>query len=298
MRWLAAAAALTLTVAQPQPPPDTEIFLASLAASGDRLSVTAPVNITNSPGDDNQPSFAPDGASIFFTSIRGGTQTDIYRYDIASATTRRITETPESEYSPTVTPDRAHISVIRVEADGAQRLWQFTIDGREPSVVLRDVKPVGYHAWTDPQTLVLFVLGPPATLQVADTRTGHAEIVATDIGRSIQNIPARGTVSPIVSFVQRTPGADRPPQLTIRELDPKDRRMTTLIDAPAGAREADVAWTPDGALLMSKDDVLYQWRRGATAWTEAANLASLGMRGVSRMAVSPAGDRIAFVTQR
>lgn len=304
MRWLAAAAALTLTAVQPQPPPppDTEIFLASLAASGDRLSVTAPINITNSPGYDNQPSFAPDGRSIFFTSNRGGTQTDIYRYDIGSAATRRITDTPESEYSPTVTPDRAHISVVRVEADGTQRLWQFTIDGREPAVVLRDVKPVGYHAWADPQTLVLFVLGPPATLQVADTRTGRAEILATDIGRSIQNIPAprlRSGQGGTVSFVQRTPAvrqaADRPPQLTIRELDPKNRRMTTLIDAPAGAREADVAWTPDGTLLMSKDDVLYQWRRGATAWTEAVNLASLGLRGVSRIAVSPDGGRIALV---
>ena len=44
---------------------------------------------------------------------------------------RRVTNTPESEYSPTVTPDGAHISVIRVEADGTQRLWRFTLDGRD-----------------------------------------------------------------------------------------------------------------------------------------------------------------------
>jgi Tol biopolymer transport system component len=81
------------------------------------------VNITNSPGYDNQPSFAPDGGAIFFTSVRGGgTQTDIYRYDLASAAITRVTSTPESEYSPTVTPDGAHLSVIRVEADGAAQL--------------------------------------------------------------------------------------------------------------------------------------------------------------------------------
>ena len=162
-----------LAAVQAAPPPDTEIFLAPLS-TGAGAPVGTPVNVTNSPGYDNQPSFTPDGAAILFTSIRGGgTQTDIYRYDVASAATTRVTNTPESEYSPTVTPDGAHISVIRVEADGTQRLWRFTIDGRAPELVLTDVKPVGYHAWADDRTLALFVLGSPATLQIADTRTGE-----------------------------------------------------------------------------------------------------------------------------
>ena len=98
-------------------PPDTEIFLASFSVGG--TPVVGPGrNITNSPGYDNQPSFTPDGRGILFTSIRGGgTQTDIYRYDVASGAIARVTDTPESEYSATVTPDGAHISVIRVEAD-------------------------------------------------------------------------------------------------------------------------------------------------------------------------------------
>src|SRR5947207_2523419 len=101
-------------------PPDTEIFLASLTSSDGRPVVGPAVNITRSPGYDNQPSFTPDGNSVLFTSIRGGRQTDIYRYDFSSGATVRVTDTPESEYSPTVTPDGAHISVIRVEADGTQ----------------------------------------------------------------------------------------------------------------------------------------------------------------------------------
>src|SRR5205085_2981521 len=122
-------------------------------------------------------------------------QTDIYRYDIASAATARVTDTPEGEYSPTVTPDGAHFSVIRVEAGGTQRLWRFTLDGRNPELVLEDVKPVGYHAWIDDHTLALFVLGQPATLQLADTRSGKASEVARGILRSIQRIPRGATIS-------------------------------------------------------------------------------------------------------
>jgi hypothetical protein len=274
----------------PATPPDTEIFLGSFSPSA-RAPVGQPANITHSPGYDNQPSFTPDGAGILFTSIRaGGTQTDIYRYDIASGSTLRVTTTAESEYSPTVTPDGAHISVIRVEADGTQRLWRFTIDGRAPELVLASVKPVGYHAWADDRTLALFVLGSPATLQIADTSTGASEIVARGINRSIQRIPGGGTIS----FVARS-GAGANAALSIEEIDPKTKRITPLVNAVAGAREADCAWTPDGMLVMAEKDVLYGWQKGQTAWQRLADLAALGLHGVTRIAISPKGDRIAFV---
>ncbi len=270
----------TPPAAQAAAPPDTEIFLAPLTTADGRVTIGRPANITNSPGYDNQPSFTPDGRSVLFTSARGGRQTDIYRYDIALGTTTRVTDTPESEYSPTVTPDGAHISVIRVEADGTQRLWQFTLDGREPSLVLRDIKPVGYHAWADATTLVLFVLGPPATLQVADTRTGKADIVARDIARSVQRIPSRVAVSFVARDVASAPQST---PLSIRELDPKTGAVTPLVKAPAGAREADLTWTPDGLLLVATDDVLYGWKRGHAGWKEVPNLAASGLDGVSRI---------------
>jgi hypothetical protein len=283
-------------------PPDTEIFLASLSTSDGGVKISAPFNISNNPGYDNQPSFTPDGRSVLFTSIRGGAQTDIYRYDIPAGKLARVTDTPESEYSPTVTPDGAHISVIRVEADGTQRLWRFTIDGAQPELVLTDVKPVGYHAWVDDHTLALFVLGQPGgtasrfpTLQIADTRTGKAESFVPGINRSIQRIPGGRTIS----FVQRVSSSqqDVAPTLKIRELNPTSRRVTPLVNAVAGAREADCAWTADGMLLMADKDVLYGWRRGENDWRRLADLAALGLHGVSRLAVSPGGDRIALVTQ-
>jgi dipeptidyl aminopeptidase/acylaminoacyl peptidase len=300
MRWPTVLTLIALTSAAPgagqaTAPPDTEIFLASLSKVGDTPTLGQPVNFTNSPGYDNQPSFTPDGRGILFTSIRGGSQTDVYRYDIVSRVTTRVTDTPESEYSPAVTPDGAHISVIRVEQDGTQRLWQFTLDGHQPQLVLPGVKPVGYHAWAGSHTLVLFVLGSPATLQIADIDTGVSDIVASNVGRSIQPTPSRGTIS----FVERdgsTPPAEGvAPRLMIRELDPTTRRITPLVAAVAGAREADCAWTPDGWLLMAEKDVLYGWRRGDAGWKRLADLAALGLHGASRLAVSPAGDRLAIV---
>jgi hypothetical protein len=47
---------------------------------------------------------------------------------------------------------------------------------------------------------------------------------------------------------------------------------------------------------MAEKDVLYGWTRDDRSWKRLADLSALGMHGVTRMAVSPKGDRIAFVT--
>ena len=276
-------------LAQAQPP-DTEVYLAKLQVANGVVTVGPPENISNSAGYDNQPSFSRDGRSVFFTSARGG-QMDIYRYDIAAKSVAPVTKTPESEYSATVTPDGAHISVIRVESDQAQRLWKFPLAGGEPSLVLTDVKPVGYHAWLDANTLALFVLGQPATLQIADVRTGKAEVAARNIGRSLVPIPGGG-----VSFVQRD--ADKTMRINRVAVEQGKFVVTPLIGTAPDATEEFVAWTPDGTLLMAAGGKLYGWRRGDTDWKPVADLSGFGVRGVSRLAVSPQGDWLALVAAK
>jgi hypothetical protein len=130
-------------------PPPTDIFLAPLSMKDGVPVVGTPVNVTHQPGYDNQPWFTPDSRSMLFTSARGETQTDIYRFDVASRATTRVTQTPESEYSATGMPGGQRFSVIRVEADQTQRLWSFANDGSDPKVVIEALKPVGYHVWID-----------------------------------------------------------------------------------------------------------------------------------------------------
>ena len=306
MHQLLVAAALALVgagqqttapSAQAAAPPSTDVYVATLSSSAGTLTVGTPENITQAPGYDNQPFFAPDGNSLFFTSDRAphaGTklaQMDIFKYDFTSRKISRVTETNDGEYSPTVTPDGTHLSVIRVEADGTQRLWKFQLNGKKPTLVLENVKPVGYHAWLDADKLALFVLGQPATLQLADARTGLSAVVTSGIGRSIQKIPGGG-----ISFVQQEgQGTER--KLVVTELTLESEKPVTrpLVAAVAGAREADVAWTPDGTLLMAHGGSLYAWKKGETEWRVVADLGALGLKNVSRLAVSPKGDRIAMV---
>ena len=282
MFWIA------LFTLQANAPPATDIYLADLRVDHRRVTVGGPVNVTARPGYDNQPSFLPGGHAFLYTSIHEDGQADIYRYDLDKKTSIRVTDTRESEYSPTPLPKGAAFSVVRVEADSTQRLWAFDADGTHPRLVLDSIKPVGYHVWGDDHVLVLFVLGNPPTLQIADARSPgkQGEVVARDIGRSLQRIPGHAAVS----FVQRDSVAGN----WLEQLDIRTHEVTKLVKVPAGADF--FVWTREGIVLTGSGTTLFQWdpERG-TGWDTVADFTATGLTGISRLAISPRGNRLAIV---
>src|SRR5882724_1465119 len=269
-------------------PPATDIFLIDLRTTpGGHTKLGQPVKITTWPGYNNQPSFFPDGKSILYTSIREK-QADIYRYDIREAATTQITNTAESEYSPTLMPDRKSISVVRVEADGTQRLWKFPLGGGSPALILEKIKPVGYHLWVDDNTMALFILGKPNTLQLVDLRTGKAEVITENPGRILRRVPHENKFS----FVHKV--SDQ--EWLIKTFDLKTRAIATFIKTFPGAE--DYAWTPAGVLLMANGAKLFERKKSDYAWVELADFSNAGLKNITRIAVSPKGDRIAVVSRQ
>ena len=263
--------------------PGTDIYVASLSRSNGTLKVGVQANVKARPGYDNQPFFSADGKSLYYTSGREG-QTDIYRYDFAASQSVPVTNTPESEYSPTLMPDGRHLSVIRVERDSTQRLWAFPLDGGAPRVLLDSIKPVGYHTWLNPDTVFVFVLGSPATLRRAELAKGSAQVLASDIGRTLLQVPGKRKIS----YVQRDSAGG---WITI--LDPVAGTGERLARLPEGTEF--YAWTPRGDLLSTRGNALLRWSAERGQWETVAEFSVPGLRKVTRLAVSPAGDRIALV---
>jgi len=273
-----------------QAAPGTDIWVLDLHDSGGEVRISNPVRISNRAGYDNQPHFGPGGTYVLYTSIDDAGQADILRYDFSSGKSENLTRTAsESEYSATLMPGGGRFSAIRVEADSTQRLWSFDLSGSDPQIVLHAVMPVGYHAWIDEETLALFVLGSPATLQIATAGDETAQIYAQDIGRSLHKVPHHR----LASFLHwETRDGERVG--VIKTIDPTSGEMEVAGVALEGSQ--DYAWTVEGVILMASGSTLFSHTPGDEAgWREVADLAPVGIDGISRLAVSPDGNRLAVV---
>lgn len=253
-------------------------------------------NITARAGYDNQPEFAPDG-TLFYT-LGVGERTDIWRYDPAADLHTPVTTTPDqSEYSATPLPGWEEgapgVSIIRVEADSAQRLWSIRLgaDGATvgEEVLLPDIRPVGYHAWANDTVLVLFVLGEPATLQRAGPGPGMGEVVARDIGRGIERIPGEEAVS----YTVNQDGGS-----LLRRYDPGDGTDGNIPLGIPFLPGPDHAWTPEGVLIYGADNRLYGVRPGDGQGPRELGALPDPDLTISRLAVSPAGRWVVLVVER
>ena len=311
MRLLAFALAAAVFQA-PQPVPGTDIYLLPMRGGIASLKAAKPSPVSNAAGYDNQPNFSADGSRILFAANRDGKQTDVYVFDRASSRVTKLTETPENENSPTYLPAGigapGGFSVVQSEFDGKgappaspiQRLWLFNAQGKAPQLILKDINPVGYHAWIDADRLVLFVLGAqgkPATLQIANVKTGQSEVIVDNIGRSLHRIPG----TQLASFVHREGDA-----FTIKQIDITTKKIDPIVKAVDGSSDRDYAWLPDGkTILMSAGTKIMSWTRlspealakggGDAAWTEVFDAAPHQLGAVTRLVVSPKGDAIAMV---
>lgn len=298
------AVVLALTVCAPcassaqNTPPNTDVFIAPLAMREGQLVAGKPVNITNRPGYDNQPSFTLDSRSILYTSIHEDAQADIYRYDLGSKATRRVTSTPESEYSASVYGRGSRFSAVRVEEDSTQRLWSFRLDGSDPRLVLSGIKPVGYHAWVDSQTVALFVLGKPSSLLVANLKTGRADTIAQDIGRSLSSLPNGGGFS----FTQRAP--DSSWTLTVVDMRNSIGGRQAAFPMPVAKmpKGADYAvWLSPTVAISAAGGKLLIWSHPTPSdpgkWADLADFSKAGLKNISRVALSPDQKWIAFVAE-
>jgi len=270
----AALCSLSSSSATPGPQA-TDLFLAPLSIHDGRPVIGTPVNVTNraawrAGGYDNQPTFTLDGRAILFTSKRDDVQSDIYRYDIASRTTTRVTATPESEssrWSCRAAPGfrRSVWSATSSELGGddsipamTQRLWSFALDGSDAQVVLASIKT---H----------LVVRVDRRDQCRGARLREAELARArrhqgPAGRTRCRSTSVWTLAPLadhrgVSFTHRVDSVEmlasvRWPGATTHD----------LVALPSGLQ--DVAWlSSDLALASSNSKILY-WHTGGTAWSE------------------------------
>ncbi|MDH3321698.1 MAG: hypothetical protein OEM04_01850 [Flavobacteriaceae bacterium] len=267
----------------------TEIYLFDLIKKDSSFQLTNPINISNNKGYDNQPSFSADGNSILFSSERNG-QTDIAKYEILENYRIWLTNTDASEFSPMVYPNKKkYFTCVRLNEDGSQLLYKYAFKNKDPEILIPQLK-VGYYLWFNNKTIISFVLGDIETLQVSNFKYKIKYPIQSNIGRSLNLIPASYTKNKqLISFISKSHESPE-----IYAIDPLDSEIEYITDPLEGSE--DLTWTPDGTILMGSNNKIFKLKPGIDQEWLAIDIESdLPLKNITRLVVSPSGSKIAVV---
>jgi WD40-like Beta Propeller Repeat len=263
--------------------PDTEIYVADMKMSNDSTYFRVPQNITNHPGYDNQPCFSPNGASLYYVSLNGE-QTDVMRYSFHSRKAATVTRTPESEFSPGLSPDGLKMTVVRIDTDSGQRAYAFPLDQPGNASVISGTDSIGYYCWLNDTELAMFILGSPHTLQVLNRTLLQRSRIAGDIGRCMK-LSADST---LLYFVIKHSETD----WKIHSYYIKDHTVAEVV--PLFPGNEDFVVLKNGTLLTGDKGLLYALYGGKKKWKQVADF-SASTGPFLRLAVNPQENKIALV---
>lgn len=263
--------------------PDTDIYVVGITAEGSP-DLASMRNLTSRPGYDNQPAFLAGGQQLMFSSIRGGLQSDIYAVGVDGGDAWRVTDTVQSEYSPTPLPGGG-FSVVRVEEDGTQRLWAYKADGTPGQMLVRELDNVGYHLWLSATSLALFLVDEPMKLVLQDTEDSGLRLLATDIGRSFARDPDKGMLYFLLSE-----GEDK---WRLTGLDLASGSQTSYLETPGGSQ--DMALDRQGRVWMASGTTLWRLQPGEAEWEVVADFGETLRGTITRLAFNQDGSGLAMV---
>ncbi len=264
---------------------DTEVFLTDIKTINGKLTFGSSQKVSNNEGYHNQPSFY-DNDRLLFASTREN-QTDIAQYDNETKEVKWFTNTKNgSEYSPTKIPSATSFSSIRLDTDGLQRLYTYPLDGGNSKILVEDAK-IGYHVWYSKTILVATVLIENRMDLVAfDLEKKTNQVLYKNVGRSLHLIPK----TDLVSFI--TVAND---SLVVTSIHPNTGVQETLVTLPQGTQ--DICWLADGSILTGLKNYLLRFNPETdTQWKDIFQFSDTDIYEISRLAVSPDGKKLAFVT--
>jgi ketosteroid isomerase-like protein len=270
---------------------DSEVWVGSLDMSGGRFAVSNLVNISKHPGYDNQPAFFADGKLVFTSQIavldETGHAVQAVIHDFASG---KSTSVPGAlGFSPTPVADGS-LMLLR---DGHVVLHDAS--GKETQ--LTETKDAGYFTRFDDQTWVLYMNDKQRRIVIYDPKTKALDTMALGSITAPFRIPGKRAVSFVAVEPFPAPeGNALPRQLLLRQLNLDDRHVTTLASIAFPTSGSHV-WTSRGTLLIASGHTIYEWNPAKPDdWQTAATFDDPELQGLTRIAISPRGDRIALVS--
>ena len=261
--------------------PNTDVLLFDLNSNNGKFELSNMKNISNNEGYDNQPSFLDDN-TIFYVGTRNS-QTDIVRYNINYDSKIFINHTDGGEYSPIKIPNKNEVSAVRLDKDGKQRLYSYSLRNGESTELIPELV-VAYYTWHDENTVVSAVIEENGlNLFVINVKDGTSKKLQNNVGRSFHKIPN----TTLVSYISK----EDEKNWQIKSLNPATGVTKIIANTIQGVE--DICWINNNTILSGKGSVLYKLTlQKDNNWKQITDLESKGVSKITRLIANKDSNKL------
>jgi len=267
---------------------NTEVYVFDISPAYEGLELLNIQPVSSNKGYNNQPSFQTDDFILYSSNNEG--QNDIAKFHV----TYRVWEwfnTPTkngSEFSPQTFPSSNDVAAVRLDKDGLQRLYKYNYKTGTSSELIKDLQVAYFAFYNDKEILATVLNGNTMDLVFINLQTKTADTLFRNAGRSLQKVPKTNSMS--YSLVNEEGNLD----LYLLDMDSFESFFVTQL--PIGIQ--DYVWINDTQILIGSGNKLYMYDTlGDSEWTKVASLEEYGLKNISRMAISPNGNKLAIVSE-
>lgn len=240
----------------------------------------------NADGYNNQPSFFDEHTIYISSDWNAKGQTDIVKLNLLREAILKVTDTDESEFSPTLMPDGQHFSTITVPpgkiGEQPQFLWQYPLDRTgSGNAVTYDFANVGYHNWLSENEVAIFLVGEPNQLILYNINNQVVTELDKNTGRCLKSDDKGQLI-----YVHKA-------ALNIwylKSYDPVTGKKKIIAETLRGSEDFGIL--NDGSIIMGRGSKLFRLSE-IGGWKEFADLTQYKINKVTRMAVH--GNKMAIV---
>ncbi|WP_420586419.1 Tol-Pal system beta propeller repeat protein TolB [Ruegeria sp.] len=182
------------------------------------------------------PRFSPDGRSIVYSLIQGG-NTDLWKMDLASGQSVRLTNTPAIETAPSYSPDGSQI-VFESDRSGTPQLYIMPANGGEATRISFGQGRYGTPVWSPRGDLIAFTKQNKGRFHIGVMRTdGSEERLLTS--SFLDEGPTWSPNGRVIMFTRETQGASG--RATLYSVDISGRNLRPVRTPDGGS---DPSWGP------------------------------------------------------
>jgi len=182
------------------------------------------------------PRFSPDGRSIVYSLIQGG-NTDLWKMDLASGQSTRLTNTPAIETAPSYSPDGSRI-VFESDRSGTPQLYVMPANGGEATRISFGAGRYGTPVWSPRGDLIAFTKQNKGRFHIGVMRVdGSEERLLT--ASFLDEGPTWSPNGRVIMFTRETQGASG--RATLYSVDISGRNLRPVRTPDGGS---DPSWGP------------------------------------------------------